>query len=76
MIYNLNRSELNQLRGFFLKQAISIHIDNRKLTVISLLYRSDAFDAFDHVIILQRVFRNLRIFVKARHWYSSYLSDR
>ena len=51
-------------------------MDNGKLTVLTLLDLSAAFDTVDHDILLQRLHRHFGISDTALLWFSSHLFNR
>ena len=55
---------------------IADNTDNGKVTALTLLDLSDAFDTIDHSILLQRFHRYFGISGPALRWLKSFLSDR
>ena len=51
-------------------------MDNGKVTAVTLLDLSAAFDTIDHLILLQRLHRYFGISGPALWWFKSYFSDR
>ena len=51
-------------------------MDNGKVTALTLLDLSAAFDTTDHLILLQRLHRYFEISVPALWWLKSYFSDK
>ena len=51
-------------------------MDNGKVTALTLLDISAAFDSIDHLTLLQRLQRHFSISGPALPWYKSYFSDR
>ena len=51
-------------------------MDNGKVTALTLLDLSAAFDTIDNLILLQRLHRYFGISGPARQWFKSYFSDR
>ena len=64
--------------SFFLKihNDIVDNIDNGKVTALTLLDLSAAFNTIDHLILLQRLHRHFGISGPALRWFKSYFSDR
>ena len=52
------------------------NMDNGKVTALTLLDLSAAFDTIDHLILLQRLHRHFGISGPALWWFKSYFSDR
>ena len=52
------------------------NMDNGKVTALTLLDLSAAFDTIDHSILLQRLHRYFGISGPALRWFKSFLSDR
>ena len=52
------------------------NMDNGKVTALTLLDLSAAFDTIDHLILLQRLHRYFGISGPALRWFKSYFSDR
>ena len=52
------------------------NMDNGKVTTLTLLDLSAAFDTIDHSILLQRLHRYFGISGPALRWFKSFLSDR
>ena len=50
--------------------------DNGKVTALTLLDISAAFDKIDHLILLQRLHRHVGISGTGLRWFKSYFSDR
>ena len=50
--------------------------DNGKVTALTLLDISAAFDKICHLILLQRLHRHVGIFGTGLRWFQSYFSDR
>lgn len=55
---------------------ISTAMDKGKVTALTLLDLSAAFDTIDHLILLKRLETWFSISGSALHWFSSYLTDR
>ena len=51
------------------------NMDKGKVTALTLLDLSAAFNAIDHVILLQRLHRHFGISGTALRWFKSYFSD-
>ena len=56
--------------------AIICNMDNGKVTALTLLDLSAAFDPIDHSILLERLYGHFGIYGTVFQWFKSYISNR
>ena len=76
--YQSAYKNFTQLKLLFLKSTtiFCLQLDNGKVTALTLLDLSAAFDTIDHTILLRRLNEWFGVTGKALDWFKSYLTGR
>ena len=74
MIYSLQRFHSSETALLKIHNDIVDNMDNDKVTALTLLDLSAAFDTIDHLILLQRLHRYFGISGPDLQWFKSYFS--